>query len=199
MYNFDRYAFIGQQNTVIESFFVKYTIFVLFDSLFFTDFVRLNILSFLYGFDRHSESDKPTNRSIIPLCLWSNACLKSGDLSKTHQKDIMQSILRALKRNGYDLNDKWQYHGSDPHKVREELKGMGSDTEIRVLGAAVSIVLAVNFYGTTPVKQGNFSAKKQQKYDKEWYLGYYHGYQQRRWRVGTFRYSCNYDPLRSTD
>ena len=79
----------------------------------------------------------------------------------------MRAILKALRREGYDLNDKWQYHGSDPSKVRSELKGMGSEPEIKVAAEAVSIVLAVNFYGTMPVKDGSFRTAKKAKFAKE--------------------------------
>ena len=71
-----------------------------------------------------------------------------------------------MRRDGYDLNEKWQYHGSDPQKVRDELKGMGSDKDIKILAEALSIVMSVNFYGTKPVQKGDVAGKKKQKYDQ---------------------------------
>ena len=89
MYDFERSAFLGQQADIIESFFEKHTISCLFDSLCFTDFIRLNILSYFFGLDNSTEGQKPINRCIVPLCLLSNTCLKSRDFDFLEKFNIM--------------------------------------------------------------------------------------------------------------
>lgn len=72
--------------------------------------------------------------------------------------------MRRLKRDGFDLNEKWEYKGTDPARIRRQFKSLGSDREIKLAAEAISVIAAVNFYGTVPVKAGQFTARKKGKY-----------------------------------
>ena len=117
-------------------------------------------IAWIWASEYIENSKRPflfVSKNIAPFYFFASAYLLE------HRRIAMRAILDKLKREGLDLDDKWSYKGSDPKTIREKLKSLGSDDEVRLAMDAIAMTAAVNFYGTNPAENGAFSRSAKQR------------------------------------